>query len=208
MYKYIVDHIPKGNKRPTTKLTLESITIHNTGNPTSTARNERNYLTNLYNTSSTSYHLVIDENEIIECIPLNEIAHHSGNTQGNKTSLGIEVCESGDQEKVWDNTVKFVAKKLFEFNWDVDRIVSHQRWNGKNCPRLILPRWNQFIGDIKKELNALKGLEVMDLGTPSKWAVGAWEWAKLNEITDGTRPKDTATREEIITMLYRAKEVE
>lgn len=40
---------------------------------------------------------------------------------------------------------------------------------------------------------------------PSKWANEAWEWAKKNKITDGNRPKDTATREEIVTMLYRLR---
>lgn len=86
MYNYIIDHILKGNKRPGTKLKPEMITIHNTGNPTSTARNERGWLTNPYNTSSTSFHIAIDEKEVVECIPLDEVAHHSGNKQGNHTS--------------------------------------------------------------------------------------------------------------------------
>jgi N-acetylmuramoyl-L-alanine amidase len=41
----------------------------------------------------------------------------------------------------------------------------------------------------------------------SSWAQEAWEWAKKNGIINGERPKDTATREEIVTMLYRFKEV-
>jgi len=41
----------------------------------------------------------------------------------------------------------------------------------------------------------------------SPWAREAWEWAVENGITDGTRPKDAATREEVVTMLYRFKEV-
>jgi len=41
----------------------------------------------------------------------------------------------------------------------------------------------------------------------SPWAREAWEWAVENGITDGTRPKGAATREEIVTMLYRFKEV-
>lgn len=41
----------------------------------------------------------------------------------------------------------------------------------------------------------------------SSWAQEAWSWATKNGITDGTRPKDIATREEIVTMLYRFKEV-
>lgn len=42
---------------------------------------------------------------------------------------------------------------------------------------------------------------------PSDWAKEAWEWGIKNGITDGTRPMDAATREELITMLYRFKEV-
>lgn len=37
----------------------------------------------------------------------------------------------------------------------------------------------------------------------SSWAREAWEWAKKAGITDGTRPRDTITREEVVTMLYR-----
>lgn len=39
--------------------------------------------------------------------------------------------------------------------------------------------------------------------TPSEWAKEAMEWAKKEGICDGTRPKDAATREEVVTMLYR-----
>ena len=46
-----------------------------------------------------------------------------------------------------------------------------------------------------------------DKNKPSDWAKEAWEWAKKEGITDGTRPKEPATREEIVTMIYRAKKV-
>lgn len=38
---------------------------------------------------------------------------------------------------------------------------------------------------------------------PSDWALESWDWGKENKITDGTNPKGFATREEIITMMYR-----
>lgn len=43
---------------------------------------------------------------------------------------------------------------------------------------------------------------------PSKWARAAWQWAKENKITDGTRPHDVCTREELVTMLYRYHKME
>jgi N-acetylmuramoyl-L-alanine amidase len=45
---------------------------------------------------------------------------------------------------------------------------------------------------------------VEDNNKPSPWAKEAWEKAVKKGITDGTRPKDTATREEVILMLARA----
>jgi len=55
---------------------------------------------------------------------------------------------------------------------------------------------------VKSELDKLKGgATVAEKNVPSSWAKEAWEWAKKEGITDGSRPKDTATREEIITML-------
>jgi N-acetylmuramoyl-L-alanine amidase len=38
----------------------------------------------------------------------------------------------------------------------------------------------------------------------SSWAREARDWAVSRNITDGTRPKDTVTREELWTMLYWA----
>ena len=46
-----------------------------------------------------------------------------------------------------------------------------------------------------------------DKNKPSDWAKEAWEWGIENGITDGTNPQGMATREEVITMIKRAKEV-
>ena len=34
------------------------------------------------------------------------------------------------------------------------------------------------------------------------WAKDAYDWVKKHDISDGKRPKDIATREEIWTLLY------
>ncbi|SCY92770.1 peptidoglycan recognition protein family protein [Alkaliphilus peptidifermentans] len=155
---YIVDHIPKSKeKRPGTKANITTVTIHNTGNPTSTARNERGWLTNPYNNRAASFHIVVDEDEAIECIPLDEVAYHAGNTEGNTTSIGIELCESGNQQRVWRNGVALAAKILHERGWGISRLRTHQSWSGKYCPRLILPKWDEFLSDVEKELIILNG---------------------------------------------------
>lgn len=49
--------------------------------------------------------------------------------------------------------------------------------------------------------------EVVQVATkanePSEWAKEAVKWATVNKISDGTRPKDAITREEVLTLLHR-----
>ena len=98
-YNQIVKkHLPINKKRTGKKLDFQYITIHNTGNPKSTAANERAWLTNPENTTSTGWHIVVDGKEAIEAISLNEIAYHAGTSAGNSTSIGIEICDSAGLE--------------------------------------------------------------------------------------------------------------
>jgi len=212
---YIIDHIPKSkSKRPGTKMSPLYITIHNNGNPKSTARNERNYLTNPNNTRSASFHIVVDEKEIIEAIPLDEVAYHSGNSAGNKTSISIEICESGNQAKVIEDATELIAKMLFDRDWETGRLRTHKNWSNKNCPRLLLPMWDAFVQGIDRKLGELKYNAIKPANAPkaeivvSDFAKDAIEWAKVKNVSDGSRLKDFGTREEIITMIYRAMKEE
>lgn len=157
-----IEHIPKGKIRPGTKLNLQYITIHSTGNPSSTALNERNWLVNPSNTRVASWHICVDEKMAVEAIPLDEVAYHAGTSQGNNTSIGIEICESGDRAKTLDNAAKLVAKLLHERNWGIDRLKRHYDWAGKNCPRILnynnWEGWNVFKEQVRKELDKLKNI--------------------------------------------------
>ncbi len=207
--EYKVNHIPKGRIRPGIKLNPQYITIHSTGNPTSTAMNERNWLVNPSNTRVASWHIAVDEKLAVEAIPLDEVAYHAGTSAGNNTSIGIEICESGNREKTLDNAVKLVAKMLHERNWGVDKLRRHYDWSGKNCPRIMSANnwkeWDRFKFNVNKELMFLRqgGKVVEDKNKPSKWAEKEWAWAQKEGYLDGTRPKDPITREEMAIVLKR-----
>ena len=57
---------------------------------------------------------------------------------------------------------------------------------------------------IIKKFNLLKLMIVPTMPDVSEWALPGYEWAIDNGITDGDRPKDAVTREELWTMMYRA----
>lgn len=162
---YIIDHIPRStphNRRPALPMTATTITIHNTGNGKSSAINERLWLTNPSNDRTASYHKVIDEYGVIECIPDNENAWHSGDgsgvESGNRTSIGVEICESGNYAQTLESAVQLVAKMLKERGWGVDRLRRHWDWSGKVCPRLMYDGgkwtgWGAFKQRVQVELN-------------------------------------------------------
>lgn len=206
MVKYTKQHI--SNKRKIIRdMQPNTITIHSTANPRSTAQNERDNLNRPGNTSSTGFHIVVDEKEAIECIPLNKVAYHAGDGrhgQGNSRSISIEMCESGNRDKVIQNTVKLTAKMLHERNWGLNELKRHYDWSGKNCPRILnynnWQGWDKFKADVEKEMTKLSKTN----DKPSKWAEQTWQWGIDNKITDGNRPHDTATREEVVALINKA----
>ncbi|WP_237163533.1 N-acetylmuramoyl-L-alanine amidase [Paenibacillus sp. BIHB 4019] len=72
---------------------------------------------------------------------MTENAWHSGDgskaTSGNRASIGIEICESGNYSKVLDNAVELVADMLKQRGWGVERLRRHYDWSGKICPHLM-----------------------------------------------------------------------
>lgn len=154
---YKIDHVPINKlKRPGITMVPEYITIHSTGNEKSTAQNERDWLVNPTNKRQASWHIAVDEKQAVEAIPLNEVAWHAGDKEGNRKSIGIEICESGNREKTIQNTVKLVAGMLKERGWGVDRLRRHYDWSGKNCPRIMSANnwagWEQFKQQVQVEL--------------------------------------------------------
>jgi N-acetylmuramoyl-L-alanine amidase len=68
----------------------------------------------------------------------------------------------------------------------------------KQCAEIITKAACEYAGKKYKKEVKEKKKEV------SKWAKDAQKWVKDKGISDGKNPKETATREEIWTMIYRA----
>lgn len=194
------------------------ITVHNTANDAS-AINEVNYMIN--NSSSTGFHIAIDDKEVVIGIPLTRNAWHAGdgNGNGNRKTIGIEICysKSGGAKfnKAEENAAKYIATLLKEYGWTTKNIYKHQNWSGKNCPhRTIDKGWSRFIDMVQDELDVLKGKKKKDstaktekedkksttvstVTTPkidTIKEVQSWvnkEYAFANVVTDGVYGKNT-----------------
>lgn len=139
-------------------MTPQYITVHNTANDASAVK-EIAYHNR--NNNQVSYHVAVDDKEVIQCIPFTRNAWHAGdgNGNGNRKSIGIEICysKSGGSRYVAaeENAVQYIAQLLKKYGWGIDRVKQHYNWSGKNCPHRIRHegRWNNFLNRIQKAMN-------------------------------------------------------
>jgi len=152
----IQDFIPKGkHNRPGVKIIPRFITVHDTANKAkgADAKSHARYLKNGAGGREVSWHFTVDDREIIQHLPVNEMGWHAGDGRGpgNTQSIGIEICENadGNRANAEANAVELIQYLMKELDIPISRVVPHQHWTGKYCPRNILPRWSDFLDRIK-----------------------------------------------------------
>lgn len=94
---------------------------------------------------------------------------------------------------------KLTSKGVFAL---IDMYNKPFNYKDRDYKMFVLPPINELLSRVDN--NPSKGDDInMDNNKPSDWAVEAVNYMKEIGITDGTRLKDTITREEVITLLYR-----
>lgn len=139
------------------KMDATRIVVHNTANDAS-ARNEIAYM--IGNDSSTGYHYAVDDKEVVQGIPENRNAYHAGDGitgKGNREGIGIEICYSKSGGERFDKAeklcAKFIAEKLAEKGWGIDKVTKHEDYAKKRCPHRTLDLgWSRFLKMIEKEM--------------------------------------------------------
>ncbi|WP_176560094.1 N-acetylmuramoyl-L-alanine amidase [Brevibacillus dissolubilis] len=155
--EFIPDLIPQGaNNRPGTPLHPTYITIHNTENTRrgANARSHAEYLKGQEAVQrNISWHFTVDDKEAVQSLLTNEVGWHTGSSTGDQQSIGIEICEHEDCnfEKAVANTVELVRDLMKQFDIPITNVVPHKHWDGKNCPRRLLAKWDSFIQQIQAD---------------------------------------------------------
>ena len=143
--------------RPGEKLTaVNGVVVHYTGNPGTTAEQNRSYFAGLAQSGETyaSSNFVIGlEGEILECVPLDEVAYAS--SQRNYDTLSIEVCHPYDTgeftQASYDALVKLVQWLVDTYGLERDQTLRHYDVTGKECPRYYVQHpeaWEAFLDDL------------------------------------------------------------
>lgn len=171
---------PNKYSRPTTKLlSVRKIVIHFVNNPRTTAQQNRDFFElrkeGLYGYGSA--HFIVDDNEIIKCIPENEGAYHVGSktyteyglsisSYPNARTLGIEFCHPDETGKPSYATYKHLIElcKYLCAKYHLDPMkdicthydITGVKADGNICPKYYVTNEGQFTRlklDVNTALN-------------------------------------------------------
>lgn len=148
---------PNDYSRPQIKLEeVTGVVIHYVGTAGTSASSNQKYFQQLRITEKTyaSCHFIVGlDGEIIQCIPVNEIAYASKDR--NIDTLAIEYCHTDEDGEcvgaTYQSLVKLVAKICKTYNLDSDDILRHYDVTGKECPKYYVDNqaaWDQFKADV------------------------------------------------------------
>ncbi len=159
----ITDFIPSETLgRSGTERKIRYIVIHETGNEgkNADAASHNAFLHRECNNQETSWHYTVDDHEIYNHIPDNELAFHAGDglneSGGNLHGIGIEMCinPENDYEQTLKNTAKLTAVLVKAYDLDIKSVKKHQDFSGKECPTRLIrgERWQEFLESVEREL--------------------------------------------------------
>lgn len=144
--------------RPGEPLTeVKNIFVHYTANPGTSAAQNRSYFEQLKDNHerSASAHFIIGYNgEIIQCVPLDEIAY-AVQTR-NEDSISIECCYKADNgqftQETYDSLIRLLKWLTDAYDLEPDDILRHYDCGGKKCPIYYTEHedaWEQLKNDVK-----------------------------------------------------------
>lgn len=153
---------PNSFSRPERPIDVKGIVMHWVENAKTSAQFNWNWF-ELRKNGDHGYgsaHFVIDDIEVIQCIPIDEMGYHVGAESykekaidrfghyPNSSLIGIELCHPDWSGKFTDatlwNAVDVVAHLLNYFNLPHSSIVRHYDITGKSCPLYWVENFFEF----------------------------------------------------------------
>lgn len=157
-----------------------------------------------------------------QTLPWNMRGWHAGGN-ANDTHIGVEICEDNLGSKDYFDLVYREAVELFAYlskeyklnPLEPGVIICHSEGYkmgiASNHSDVMhwFPKYGKnmdiFRQEVKEQMDGAPVVvekPIMDI--PADWAKQSWQWAIDNGITDGTRPYTSATRQEVIALIYNA----
>jgi N-acetylmuramoyl-L-alanine amidase CwlA len=168
--------VPVGcSNRPGKRLVPTAITIHNTDNVevgANAAAHAQYQKSADARKREISWHFTVDDQNVYQSLPINEIGWHTGSKKGDLTSIGVAICVNTDLDvpTAYRRAALLAAVLAFQNRIKVPkRIRQHYDWSGKNCPRVLrgTPNgWQDFLTQIQRFRDQLSSVPAMTI-TPN-----------------------------------------
>lgn len=161
---------PRGGVDRTYLDALNFITVHETDNTRAGADADahRRFLNNGGGEHRVSWHYTVDETKTWKHMRLNERGIHANS--GNRQSIGIETCVNAGSNlnETRDRAARLVAVLLFDTGLSPSKVVQHNYWSGKNCPRRLRAGvlgvdWGDFMGLVSRYLEYAREPSSLDI---------------------------------------------
>lgn len=135
---------------------VTNIFVHYTANPGTSAAQNRSYFEqqkDMHEASVSAHFIIGYEGEIIQCVPLDEIAY-AVQTR-NYDSVSIECCYKAQDgsftQETYDSLISLLAWLTDVYNLETDDILRHYDCGGKKCPLYYTEHpdaWEQLKEDV------------------------------------------------------------
>lgn len=145
---------------------VNGIVVHYTANPGTDAMDNRNYFNNLpknnegkkQKTYASSHFIVGLEGQVVQCIPLEEMAYASNDR--NSDTIAIECCHPDKTGKFNEATYRSLKELIIylciRYDLQAGDIIRHYDVTGKACPLYFVEhedKWHSFLAEIENELS-------------------------------------------------------
>lgn len=137
---------------------VTNIFVHYTANPGTSAAQNRSYFEqqkDMHQASVSAHFIIGYEGEIIQCIPLDEIAY-AVQTR-NYDSVSIECCYKAQDgsftQETYDSLISLLAWLTDIYNLDTGDILRHYDCGGKKCPLYYTEHpdaWERLKEDVEE----------------------------------------------------------
>lgn len=143
-------------------MTPAGIVVHNTAG-TASAREEAAAM--IASAAATSFHVVIDEAEAVECIPFARNAWHAGDGAAgyaNRRLIGVEIARSMDTasdrfDQAEANAALYIAHVCRQYGWTSAQLHQHNWYSSTACPHRTKTHWQTFLTQVDQCIAELEG---------------------------------------------------
>lgn len=203
-YHYITAHTARNYSLDRQGQGIKYIIIHHWGARGQTFEGVIDWFCNNKN-CETSAHYIVEAGKVACIVDLKDTAYHAGDWLYNLQSIGIE-CRPEATEADYHTVAQLVAN-IWKHYGKLE-LIAHRDVPGvyTSCPGVWDMRKLKKLAEEYYNGKEVTQVKKKTVEQPSEWARPLWQKYKALGFIDGTRPKEPATREEVVVINAKAYE--